>query len=287
MNKEKILLLKNVFVKKIQSWFFHLSSDLRKKFYSSLAVLQKSSLYKKLSPFIDKYLEMLFSYFHWLFKRFPFLRRLSGSFEKKHFSFLFLALLCSLGIFYFMSVLISTGKNPKLEQMANVQIQFLMNAKMEDLELRSRRIPKKPEEEEAPPEQSQVPIQDREMEAPQMDTQLPRLELPDNFQSDSKGAGVSGQMAQNQDVSPIFRVNPIYPRRAALQNVEGFVILQFDITELGLTDKVKVLRASPPQIFNSSAIQAVRKWKYTPYMENGKPRRLKGIKVQLNFGLSK
>ncbi|MCZ0932004.1 MAG: energy transducer TonB, partial [Oligoflexia bacterium] len=90
---------------------------------------------------------------------------------------------------------------------------------------------------------------------------------------------------QDREGTPIFRIQPLYPRRAALQNIEGFVILQFDITAGGYTDNITVIQASPPQIFNSSAVQALRKWKYKPKIENGKPVRQKNLKVQLDFNL--
>ena len=206
--------------------------------------------------------------------------------QRKYVVFLAGSILTSLGIFYFMSLLISAGKNPKGAVDQNVSIEFLLNASVDELELRSRRFPKKPEKEEPPPETPKINIQQTEMKKPLLLSHLPQLELPDDFQSDSQGAYVSGQAVQNSSVTPIFRMNPIYPRKAALQNIEGFVVLKFDITKTGQVDNISVMQASPPQIFNSNAIQALRKWKYKPRIENGKAVRQTNIKVQLDFQLT-
>ena len=215
----------------------------------------------------------------------PILNKILSFLQKKSFIFLPFAFLMSLFIFYFMSLLISASKNPAKTDNQNISINFLLNAKLEELELRSRRLPKKPKEEEPPPKTPKLKIQQKEPQKPEMTSQLPPLDLPDDFQSDEKGAGVSAYTNQDREVTPIFRVQAIYPRRAALQNIEGFVILQFDITPAGYTDNISVIQASPPQIFNSSAVQALRKWKYKPKIENGKAVHQKNLKVQLDFTL--
>ena len=167
-------------------------------------------------------------------------------------------------VFYFMSILIGTGQNPKGTTHENISIEFLLNANLDELKLRSRRLPKKPKDKEPPPDNPKLKIKQDKLEKPKLASQLPALELPEDFQSDNKGAGIAGYANQDRAISPIFRIKPLYPRRAALQNIEGFVILQFDITETGQTDNISVIQARPPQIFNSSAIQALRKWNIKP-----------------------
>jgi len=194
-----------------------------------------------------------------------------------------LSFLISFFIFYIMSVLISSGKNIYGKNSEDANIYFLMDESIEDLELRDRRRPKEPKKEEAPPETPKLKVQQTEIQKPDIQTQPPKLELPTDFSSD--GIGVGQSMSQNREVIPIFRINPNYPRQAALRQIEGFVILQFDITMSGETDNISILQASPPQIFNSSAIQALKRWKYKPKLEDGKPVRQNHLKVQLDFKL--
>ena len=200
--------------------------------------------------------------------------------------FLLFGLTASLGIFYFMSLLVSTGKNPKSPENQSLRIEFLLNTPLDELELRSRRLPQKPKEEEPPPETPKLKVRQMEMEKPKLTASLPQLEFPDDFQSDSQGAFVSGQGVRDSDVTPVFRMNPVYPLKARLKKIEGFVKLKFDITKTGQTDNISVIQARPPQIFNSNAIRAVRKWKYKPKIENGKAVRQNNLRITVEFNFN-
>ena len=197
------------------------------------------------------------------------------------------ALFVSLALFYLMSILIFKDGGAKSLGVGNVNISFLLNSSFEDLELRSRRLLKKPVEEEPPPDTPKLRIQKTELEKPELLSSLPSLDLPEDFQSDRQGVAVSGKGVQDSDVSPLFRVEPVYPRKARLQGTEGFVLLQFDITETGQVDNISVIQASPPHIFNVSAIRALRKWKYKAKREGGKAVRQKSLKVRLKFQITK
>ena len=83
----------------------------------------------------------------------------------------------------------------------------------------------------------------------------------------------------------IVQVSPRYPISAAQNGKEGYVILGFDITEMGTVTNVKVLEANPKRIFNKSAIQAIKNWKYKPKMEKGVAVIQSNQQVQLDFTL--
>ena len=266
-------LFKNQITKKMVFTLKHIKDKLRLLFYFIKKITSKFKM--RLFSFLNSKLFKT--------KLFSFLN--SKQLKTKYFIFLSLAFLTSVFVFYFMSLLISTGKNPSKADNQNIQINFLLNSQIEDLELRSRRMPKKPKQEKAPPTSPKLKIQQTELKKPEMISQLPQLDLPDDFRSDNKGAGAVAQKSVDREVIPIFRIQPSYPRQAALQNIEGFVVLEFDITTAGNTDNITVIQASPPQIFNTSAIQALRKWKYKPKIEDGKAVRQNGLKVQLDFNL--
>lgn len=86
--------------------------------------------------------------------------------------------------------------------------------------------------------------------------------------------------------TPVKRVSPVYPVSAAQANQEGFVTLQFDITETGATDNIKVVKSSPAGVFDSSAVKAMEQWQYKPRVQSGKAQRQTGILVQLDFKLA-
>jgi protein TonB len=49
-----------------------------------------------------------------------------------------------------------------------------------------------------------------------------------------------------------------------MKGQEGWVLLEFDITEVGTVDNVKVIESEPRRVFDSSARRALLKWKYKP-----------------------
>ncbi|GMM73728.1 TonB family protein [Alteromonas gracilis] len=86
--------------------------------------------------------------------------------------------------------------------------------------------------------------------------------------------------------SPIKRVPPAYPEKAAQDNVEGFVVLSFDITETGATDNVTVVKSKPTGVFDKSAKVALEQWEYKPRIQGGKGVKQTGLLVQLDYQLS-
>lgn len=64
-------------------------------------------------------------------------------------------------------------------------------------------------------------------------------------------------------------VAPVYPRRAGF-TAEGWVELNFRIDTSGKVFDAEVVRSSD-DTFESSALTAIRKWRFAPYVENGEP----------------
>ena len=196
---------------------------------------------------------------------------------------LFVSFLISLVIFYFMSALILPDSSLQKRAIPDTSVHFLMSGELDDLRIRDRKLPEKPKPEEAPPSSPKLKIQSTEIEKLELETKLSNLDLSELSDTGLMAGGIAG--SQDKEAIPSFRVDPIYPRGAAMQGVEGFVILKFDISETGSTTNISVLQSRPPQIFNSSAIQALRKWKYKPKINEGKPVVQKNLKVRLDFKL--
>jgi TonB family protein len=64
-------------------------------------------------------------------------------------------------------------------------------------------------------------------------------------------------------------VAPEYPQNALAQRVSGSVTLQYTVTTRGETRDVHVVEATPPGVFDQAAINAVKRWRYTPVVVNG------------------
>ncbi len=75
------------------------------------------------------------------------------------------------------------------------------------------------------------------------------------------------------------KVQPVYPLQALPMRLAGTVILQATIGEKGKVDDVKIV--SGPPLLTAAAIDAVRQWRYTPFLLDGKP-----VKMQKQITIS-
>ncbi len=75
------------------------------------------------------------------------------------------------------------------------------------------------------------------------------------------------------------KVQPAYPLQALPMRLAGTVILQATIGEKGKVDDVKII--SGPPLLTAAAIDAVRQWRYTPFLLDGKP-----VKMQKQITIS-
>jgi len=86
-----------------------------------------------------------------------------------------------------------------------------------------------------------------------------------------------------QEAKLIRRVIPDYPSAAKKDGIAGSVDLEVTISAQGVVEDVSVIQATPPDMFEKSALAAVRKWKYDPRFVDGLPT-LAHVKVHLDFG---
>jgi TonB family protein len=75
----------------------------------------------------------------------------------------------------------------------------------------------------------------------------------------------SGVMAANLLAAPM----PTYPRLASLTHMQGNVMMQAIISKDGTVESVHVLKGH--RLLRSAATNAVRAWRYRPYLVNGRP----------------
>ncbi len=78
-------------------------------------------------------------------------------------------------------------------------------------------------------------------------------------------------------LEPLARIQPVFPRNAARAGREGFVELYLTIAADGTVANAEVLRSEPPGEFDQSALDAIRKWKFKPKLEDGKPVEAHGL----------
>jgi TonB family protein len=82
----------------------------------------------------------------------------------------------------------------------------------------------------------------------------------------------------------VARVNPVYPAAQRYAHVEGIVKLYAVIGTDGMLHNLEVVSRVDPAL-DSSALEAVRQWRYEPYICNGTPVEVESV-VQVNFSLA-
>jgi len=80
------------------------------------------------------------------------------------------------------------------------------------------------------------------------------------------------------------RVQPAYPQMAKIARVQGAVVLAAIIGKDGTIQNLHVVSTASP-LLNQSAIDAVKQWRYRPYILNGEPVEV-DTTVTVNFTLS-
>lgn len=64
---------------------------------------------------------------------------------------------------------------------------------------------------------------------------------------------------------------------------QHYVLLTFDIDESGSPENIQVIESIPDSRHDVFAIEALRKWKYSPYIVNGVPSKRLEQRVKLEF----
>jgi protein TonB len=120
----------------------------------------------------------------------------------------------------------------------------------------------------------------------------PRMDFPDLEVPLVSGAGIfigdyrQIDQAAEGEIIPVVVIRPMYPRDAAMSGTEGWVKVEFTITETGAVKNARVIDSDPPRVFNREAIRAILKWKF-------KPRVVEGVAVErqatqvIDFSLDK
>ena len=92
-------------------------------------------------------------------------------------------------------------------------------------------------------------------------------------------------IAREKDPIPVMRPMPEYPDLARRIALEGFVTVNVLITKEGNVKNALLLKSSD-DIFSQPALDAARKWTFTPALMNGKPIAV-WVSIPFRFRLAK
>lgn len=81
------------------------------------------------------------------------------------------------------------------------------------------------------------------------------------------GLSVAPAYAADDDRELVEREAPSYPRAAQRREIEGHVVVRYNVTPEGVIDGVEVVEASPAGVFERSVMRALESWRYAAATE--------------------
>ena len=187
-----------------------------------------------------------------------------------------LSVIITTSLFFVMVILISLGDSGMKEDTSVKLADVVMPERQIDTFMTEVEKPEQPEE------------QPEDIAQPDLDLQ-PLTGLDVSIAKPKANFKAGGSFFRDGEYIPLFKVQPIYPRRAQERGTQGYAIVSFTITDSGSVKDVIVIEGycgdpegpqeemSPCSIFNSASSRAALKLKYKPKIVNGKAVSIEGV----------
>lgn len=94
---------------------------------------------------------------------------------------------------------------------------------------------------------------------------------------------VIGCASGNRPLQLLSGAGAVYPPQARAQGIEGHVVVRYDVDVEGRVRNVRVVSASPPDVFDEAAVQAVSRWRFRALERGGEPQPVNGLESRLEF----
>lgn len=200
---------------------------------------------------------------------------------------LFLGFAITSGLFWLMQYMISNNQVVFEQSRDLSMVDFIRMKRQTELNVKERRLPEKPPPEKRPPPPRMEVSQANPLKnTPDFD--MPDLDIP--IQTDRfRGPIVSGLNVSQGSFStnsiPLVRIPPRYPMRARMKRIEGWVKIEFSITEEGAVVDAIVVESHPRHVFDSEALRAISRWKFKPRIVGGEGVQQRAVQL-LEFKLN-
>ena len=179
-----------------------------------------------------------------------------------------LTFIISIIIFLIIQSLITRNSNLNLENDSKSYLEFIRIRQDDSLEQRTRTLPDKPPQPKRPP-QPEIELDDTKPPPIQnLDIDIPDFDVPTDFKGAFLG-DISNLGSGTSQLIPLVKVAPRCPPEAALAGINGEVLLNLLVNASGRVEKIRLLRANPPRVFNREATRAVRRWQFKPKTIDG------------------
>lgn len=180
------------------------------------------------------------------------------------------SVLVTVGLFWLMHIAIEGGVHDVEKAKTLPAIDFVRLKKDTEIETRQRKKPPKPEPPKQPPP-PKMKVDTPPPETPQVPFSMPKMNLPTNITGGPfLGAYVGGDLTGYSELIPLVRIQPQYPRAAARDKIEGYVVMELVVNPDGTVRSAVPKEAKPRGVFESAAVASILKWKFKPKIVDGK-----------------
>jgi protein TonB len=193
-----------------------------------------------------------------------------------------LSVIITTSLFFVMVILISLGDSGMKEDTSIKLADVVMPERQIDTFMTEVEKPEQPEE------------QPEDIAQPDLDLQ-PLTGIDVSIAKPKANFQAGGSFFRDGEYIPLFKVQPIYPRRAQERGTQGFSIVSFTITTSGTVEDAKALEGycgdpsgpeaemRPCSVFNSASERAALKLKYKPKIVDGKATPVEGVLHRFTF----
>lgn len=181
------------------------------------------------------------------------------------------------GLLFIMQLLIATGEEAVTDAERFRMDEFVRVERNEVVETKKQK-PEKPPEPEVPPEMPEPQNSNQFDNSMAVSVTAPTTSV--NLNVSGVGFGVS-----DGEYLPIVKVAPVYPSRALSRGLEGYVIVEFTVTQAGAVKDVFVVE-STSSLFERAAVEAAYKFKYKPRVIDGIAVEVPGVRNKITFEIT-
>lgn len=181
------------------------------------------------------------------------------------------------GLLFIMQLLIATGESA-ITDAERIRLDEFVRVERNEVVETKKEKPEKPPEPEVPPEMPEPQNSNQFDNAMSVSVTAPSTNV--NLNVTGVGFGVS-----DGEYLPIVKVAPVYPSRALSRGLEGYVIVEFTVTQTGATKDVFVVE-STSSLFERAAVEAAYKFKYKPRVIDGVAVEVPGVQNKITFEIT-
>ena len=188
----------------------------------------------------------------------------------------------TLALFFIMVILISLGDTGMKEDTSVKLADIVMPDREIDTFMTEVEKPDKPEE------------QPEDIAQPELDL-APLTGIDVSIAKPKPNFKAGGSFFRDGEYIPLFKVVPIYPRRAQERGTMGYALVEFTITDTGSVENAQTIEGycsskrpddpdvqfRPCSMFNSASARAALKLKYKPKIVDGRAVPVDGVLLSL------